>query len=499
MFVVREIQLESIQFLAQSVGSGKTKAAIEGIRLKDDECHIFVAPTKPLAMEIEERMLKDLVDTPLVNKVELLTEDHPDIRRGEVSATILQRINDLGVKDTHVLIVTTQGFRLALPHMNEWTKSRYNIYLDEGIDAIDYKEIALGEDTPRYSALFDRDEETGFTVIRDEHQKVVANLAARNAKALGKHAGLQHEQFTPFAEMITSGLYDVFTTITKHTIYAAGMIRPQLFAGFKSVTMIVAMFEQSPLAKYWSHSHGIALEEFKHELDLRDTHTEKGSLINVWHAFNEIDNASRTNLEYKIDGVRMIDKVVSIVDDFFKRRDETYVYTINNYKKNHPERNIKNGTRMLTHCQGLNDWRQHNNVVVMSSMLPSPRLRDIVVRLLGEDGNKFYHDWRMAHTYQVVGRGSIRTPENESPITLIVLSAGEAKDLCRIFKGATYCGQLGNLPSIKTLKRNGKPVYTDADNVSYSKYKKRQKEAEEPILSKDQWYEIKRKPQLAKA
>ena len=119
---VTEAQLEEIQFLPNPVGSGKTQAAIEGIKLREDECHIFVSPTVDLAQEIYQRMKRDLAGSPLAENLVLITNQHK-ARGRSVRKTVLNemrsRFNNVAalatclpptwVKDTIIRMLGTNG------------------------------------------------------------------------------------------------------------------------------------------------------------------------------------------------------------------------------------------------------------------------------------------------------------------------------------------------------------------------------------------------------
>jgi len=147
--VVKECALETIQFLSEPVGSDKTTAAIEGIRLNSDESYLFVSPTKALARDIEKRMIEDLKDSPLLDKINLITEDTID-RDESVREQTLNTIRDLGPNENHILITTTTGLRNILTEMGQLYKAQYNLLLDEGIDVLERHIAYTGAVTPAY-------------------------------------------------------------------------------------------------------------------------------------------------------------------------------------------------------------------------------------------------------------------------------------------------------------------------------------------------------------
>lgn len=492
---INEIYLEKIHFLANPVGSGKTQAALDTIRLNDDESHIFVSPTNVLATEIMERMEADLADSSIVKHIQLINGEtikkcDEDIRKKTVSEAVLHVIRNQSLDQPHILIVTTQTFRNVLPQISHNDKSRYNVYLDEGIDVLKRAEAHTGDITPQYRDILNCNHETGELTIKNGSRGTVRNIAEGNDKALGLRGGLVQANFVEIAKMLTNDLYKVYGSIGEASIRCIGLLEPDHFLTFKSVTMIVALFEQSPLAVYWKKSKGIKFQVFNHTCSLFDTHSEKGPLISIYHVLHSDDNASKAVLTTDIEGKKIYQHAGKITEDFFAGEKKSYCYSVNNFFKN-PTEALPSGSWMPVKSAGLNIWKDYDNVAALSSSLPETWVKDIIIKLLGVSGQEFYRLWRMASTYQTIGRCSIRNRDKSDLITIVVLSEEEAEDLHTLFKGSKFLGQLGNLPSIKQLRASSKNkmTYKAADNNAYYRYKNSCSNSSEVPLDKETWYQ----------
>ena len=154
---------------------------------------------------------------------------------------------------------------------------------------------------------------------------------------------------------------------------------------------------------------------------------------------------------------------------------------------------------MPVRCAGLDSFGRFNNVAALATCLPPTWVKDTIIRMLGTNGTEFYQSWRLADTYQTIGRCSIRVRESQAPITLIVLSEEEATALGKLFPGSKLMGQLGNLPSMKQHRkraRNDGNDYSPQDTRAYSKFKGRRMKRGQEVPDKATWYVEVRIPQL---
>ncbi len=494
-YAIQEIDPTSFSFLSKPVGSGKTRAAIKYISLNDNESHIFVSPTNDLAKEISARMEKGMRQSRLNGKIKLLNTDNLKSGRDRlgVAESILNEISSLPATDNHILIITTAAFRLILPRLSYWEKSRYNVFLDEGIDPIEYYEANVGILAQKFHNLIEIDGNGKF-VIKEGSKKSVERIALGKDSELKTDGDLCHVKLVKIAKMLNGDIYDVYGTIGDKDVRAVGLVSPKEFCKFKSVTIIVALFNQSLLAKYWEYVYNVKFKEFRCGSGLRDTHKEKGPLISIHYLLHKRDNASRTSLDYNYNGKPIFDLVTETVASFFGNK--TFCYSANK-NQTKLDKIFPNGIRMPIRCAGLNTWQNESNVVVLSTNLPKPWVGNIIKKVLGDSGETFYQDWRFASTYQTVGRCSIRVEANDEKINVVVLSYEEAKALNDLFKGSTLVGQIGSLGSIKRHKKDG-IEYSPADHRAYYKFKKTQAANDNEALSKTEWFHKIRKPNIKK-
>lgn len=156
---------------------------------------------------------------------------------------------------------------------------------------------------------------------------------------------------------------------------------------------------------------------------------------------------------------------------------------------------------MPTVSAGLNEYRYFDNVVSLVCINPAPWVKNRVQELFALEDDDLYELWRFSHTYQTVGRCSLRLRERERPITVVVTSKKCAIQLADLFFGAKIEGQITNLPRYSGLSPTESAAshgvaYTKADNTAYSKYRKRQTTKGLEPLSKESWFESLRLPML---
>lgn len=502
-------KLETLNYLDQPVGSGKTEAIIKSITDRSDCNHLYVTPTVDLAKEIEKRMHHAFsYSCPLLNSIERV--DNTTINKDEtvldnVLASILYA-RESGA--TKILIVTTATFFNMIQHGLIMSHLKYyHVILDEGIDpsetltayysgAISHlvKELVV-QDGDAIKPAEPKDAIKALTAIASNDEEFPDKFS--------KYASLKADpDFKLIADRLINGLFDTYGSVSqevdpdgKGTIRCLALLKPDAIGGFKSVTMIVASFLDTLLANYWQQSHGITMEGFEEKYleGLFNTHAVKGKLIDIYHVFHEDDNASMSNLKKLINNAPVAEVALNVVTEFFE--DEVFLYTMNRrFNLSSPL-----GEKISPVCAGIDHYRQYDNVAVLSASNPEPWVEGVMRKLLPEsDIGAMYKMLANAQAYQIVGRTSLRVRDKRSRIKMVVLSKDIAEYLHAKFEGSTLHGQIGALPSFKAeqmnkrtenaLVRNNGIVYTTADNSAWSRYKQKcvRENIEEP--TKEYWY-----------
>tara|TARA_B100000965_G_scaffold263221_1_gene222162 strand:+ start:1842 stop:3383 length:1542 start_codon:yes stop_codon:yes gene_type:complete len=491
--------LDHIKYLSAPVGSGKTQAVIEDIRDNLDQSYIFVTPTRKLAQQIKNRLDAALVNHGQGENTFLLISDEqepePVIRRA------MNRINGKRPDENHILVITTEAFRNLLPQMTDAQKSGYTVYLDEGIDAIDHVEFRTQRQEVFLEPI-DHAEDGSLSITQNGRELLEA--VARNP---GRLAALNREElntpnFAKIAKLLVSDIYDVYGSIGDASIRVVAFLRPDHFLAFRSVVIIMAIFEQSLLALFWREKYGINFQRYEPGGDLFDTHVQKGPLIRIHHLLHAGDNASRLNLERNSQtgeraadhrgGERVIDRMAEIVNEHFDH--VPYCWAANAYFTN--AQRLLNHDRMPAVSAGLNDYHLFDTVVTLLTMNPPPWVKDMVIRHVEIADDELYELWKISHTYQTIGRCSLRNRDANREIDIVVLSRDCAQRIHALFPGSRIVGQLGDLQHFGAMRRgrgagNRRIPYTDADNAAWYRF---QRANPDNVLTKEEWYRDIRNP-----
>ncbi|MEQ8711028.1 MAG: hypothetical protein RIC36_18750, partial [Rhodospirillales bacterium] len=392
--------------------------------------------------------------------------------------------------------------KLGIPFMSLRPKASYHLFLDEGIEAIDQFSF-----NPQHPELFmdpiGIGDDNSFTISEGQTEllRTVAHHPAELA-AMGREE-LSIQVYQELAKALVSGLYDVYGTVGPNQIRAIALLHPESFMAFRSVTMIMAIFEQSLLALFWTEKYNISFQQSEIGTELFDTHREKGHLIRIHHVLHEGDNASRMNLERhwqtgesRANGLtqeRVIDRIALDVEARFGQA--PYCWSANRFFMNHPP--ILLGNRMPVKCAGLNGFQNFDIVISLASVNPPPWVKNMVLEQISISEEELYELWKLSHTYQIIGRCSLRLRDANRPIDVVVISRNCADNIHRLFEGSQIVGQLTDLPCYSAMQRRRGPArnrgihYTGADNTAWTRYRKAN---EGTAMTKEEWYAQIRNP-----
>lgn len=360
---------QPILYLEEPVGSGKTGLVVSKIASTPTESHIFVAPTKELGREVKERLEKANVQ----NVHHLFSQGGME----SVAKRTKNLINGRAPKESQVLILTGKNFRTILEDLSPILASNYHVYLDEGMDAVEFAELKA-ENIGQYTSLLTTNEE-GLLLPALGEKDVLRNVATRPdlVSKEGKD-NLLTKPFIQIAALVTCGLYDVRATITDRTIRAVALLKPEKFQNFRSVTMVSALWSQSILAMVWEQRYGVTIKPLPHDYALFDTHRAKGPGMEIFYCLHPDDNASSENLKRDaVTGLKggnvpierqVITEIASAVGKFFDQRGLDYCWSANDRYKDRA--GALNAKRMPVVSAGLNTWQELDNVAALACMNP---------------------------------------------------------------------------------------------------------------------------------
>lgn len=496
--------------MSQPVGSGKTYAVIQEIGGHPNANYIYVAPTQLLVNEVMDRLAKQGVDPERLTEI---TSVNNDPRRGHRAT--YKRFLDAVRSDVDgsgtVLVTTTETFRNSLHSLSDHQKKRFTVFLDEGMEAIEE-----GTVKGRYlDAMADMLREEGGLLLPQQNFKQRLNaIAFEEGKAIG--AGdvmLTNSPCRHLARLVCSDLYHCVGRIMPGQIEATGLLRPDLFFGFKRVVILQANFENTTTAIFWRKRKDVRLLPHQPFSDLWDTHKNKGPSMRIWHLLDRADRSSKNLLTRCIhDGAplgegealkdnkeRVIERCARIVQDAFEA--DRYIWSANNDFQNQVS-HLEDAYRLPTRSEGLDNFRDVHCVASLAVMNPKPHVVKMLSDFSKVSSDEIFFAMKFAHTYQTVGRTSIRDRNSSETLKLVVLSYQEAKSLHELFVGSELVGKLGDIPNMGAVaKANGKASrkrfrYTNADTKAYCVYCKNERDKGRMPLEKDAWMQGVRIPRL---
>ena len=469
--------------LSASVGSGKTRAAVRW--MTDPANHarnfLYVAPTRALGEEttINIRAAIAALSGPVVRNVHLVNSDTVE---GKTRVEALRGINAVEGAEGQIQILTTQTFLDVLASIRK--PALWTVILDEAFAPATFDTFSLGADArggwDYFREVFDVDRQQGNRIVPKEGRKaLVADLAdgllnrtggkfeglQKVARAVANPASRCELVFTPRVSTLLAGeeLPPKKKEAAESVLEYASYIAPEYFRGFHEVLFLSALFEQTVLYHLWTRALGVTFEahpEFPVEM-LRDTHTEQGRFLAVGHLLHEGDTSSKENLGRSLltgepgertQGQRVLDHVIRTAAAHFG--EARFLLQTNKATGYEAGRALvpSNADPIPAYAHGLNRFQGVDNVVALCVTNPTPQQLAWVKERTGMAGAEVTKSFRIHTQYQALGRCSIRRAEQTTdPKTVLVAGADDARFLHGLFPGSLWLGQVGNLPSIRSL------------------------------------------------
>lgn len=494
--------------ISSSVGSGKTQAVLEHIRDNLGSGYLYVCPTVALCDEVYLRVLGVLKDHPeYINNGpirRIVTEPNAE---EDVFPRAVEACREYDPALPPIVIVTTTTFEYLLGHLTGFDKGRFNVFVDEGLPAIVQEQFSPAD--PDIFARHFVIDGNGFASPAPGQREILEWVAYSPRRLAGRQLDhLNVEQFRRISKMLVSGNHDVYLTRTDKSLEVLGLLSPEPLRAFRSVTLIVAIFERTLLPIIWRQRHGIEFEDFPLEGELFDAHIEKGPKLSIWHALHEGDLPSTRNLKRNFETgeageieplKQVIFRAAQQIEAHFEP-EPVYCWAANKSFRN--PGNVLTGRRMPVISAGLDHYKLFNSVVSLVCINPQPWVKTRMLELFDLENDELYELWRFSHTYQTIGRCSLRMRERQDPVEAIVTSRTCAEQLAAIFPGSRIRGQITDLPRYSTERARDAVVeqfgraYTPADNSAFSKYRARCKNQGVEPLPKEKWFADLRLPRL---
>lgn len=485
-----------IYAISTSVGSGKTRAAIDYLCSPEaaTQNFLYVAPTIRLINQTAADLRSKLESTPngALRNVHLI---HTESRHDEdipTSVETLAVINEAAGNLGKVVIITTKTFLSILPAIAE--KGHWRVILDEAFSPVSFLPFHLGskaaDNWSYFCEIFSIDRSDNYRVLPAPGKTSwVEEIASGNVKRSGqKYQGLQSfaaavgnpalrcelvptQKTRAFLDDIQStagGRLDEVASGTGGVLLIASYVTPEHFLAFREVIFMSALFEQTMLYHLWKRVFGIRFDThpwFSQDR-LRDVHREQGRHVAVGHLLHKDDKSSKHNLfrnrytaapDEREQGLRVVDQAVKIASEYFQGSP----FLLQTNKASGYESGAallpENAIPIPPTSHGLNEYQDCNHVAALAVTNPIPQEAEWIMQRTGLTFDETLLAYRIHTVYQAVGRSAIRKA-NPTADLKIFLTAGydDARMLHELFEGSTWLGQIGDLESMSKLTKAGR-------------------------------------------
>ena len=439
------------------LGSGKTTAAIEfaGHAAQAGQKFVIVQPS----IQLINQSLKQF------------RERWPHVAaraiHGETTTNVAREIanHTKSSSDGEVLFITHS----ALMQSPYWDRRKdWNLIIDEAPQAFYNVEFAL---PVNYHAILPALEAHSYNIRYSRIIPGDVTLLDRIAENRGDDQ--IDAVFQDFARKLRSDRWNMFVLseqferfqngqITDGRLMVLGLIGPQIFDGFASVTIMSANLNRTIIYQHLVEAGKSFAAHEAIESRLRFRRHENGDLLTIHYA---VEDGNWTKHKRN--------KLVTVGDETYSVNDlivsgslelfgnEEFVWLANkDIEKDAKQRSwaiVKpfdgSGVALPHSPHGLNCYQHIHNAAVLPALNPSPALYGFLdeVAHLNSDAVRqaVYHE----AVYQAAGRISTRNPDDKTPKRLVVADRLAADALAALYPGANVM----RLPFAELIPQSGIP------------------------------------------
>lgn len=294
---------------------------------------------------------------------------------------------------------------------------------------------------------------TDLFVVRSDAENLTDNRYVRafpsdrkalEAIAQNKHRDQVWDILQQFASILVSDHWSAYVLDDQYTnliasrgeqraLLAFAHLRPSLFAGFESATIMGACLKQSVLYHLWS---GMGVDFRPHraiQKGLRYSSHQNGSSLTIHYATSQDWSKNYRDKALSDDGASTVfSRVVQRVREVFGEND--FVWMGN---RDTPDEVFGgNSHRLPNSPYGLNPYQHIQNAVILSALLPPPA-HFAFLDALGLDSHEVKQAGYWQATYQAAMRISLRNPDDRNQKTVIVMDVATAEWMATMFPGCT--------------------------------------------------------------
>ena len=416
-----------ITYSSAPSGAGKTSQIIRrACQLAHEHKRVLILqPTKEL---IAKTVAEELNRQPGVPQYHVF---HQDTVAGSSVASEITRFFNAAEDAGQIVFATHQVFPY-IPHIAN--KGDWHVLVDEELQILRYNCHQIPQ---THALITDHIELVPYDSI---YSRVWVRDLELLAHARNKDGDELLERLRDTGRILCSRHWDTYVNTEQYDKLRKGKVKRlafhsilnwQLLAGFGSVFMAAANFEDTAVYRLWSQD-----VEFKENQEfsrsLRFSEHQNGHLITIYYGTNAQWSKKRAEAASgSSDSQNTQDRLIQATKQLFG--DKKFLWQANKSMQDNPFGS--NGQRLPNKPHGLNAYSEIHNIAFLSALNPpSDHFRFLETRgLTGGDVRSAIY---FQAAYQSVMRTSIRDPNNQDPKRIVVPDLPLAEYLQSKFPGS---------------------------------------------------------------
>jgi hypothetical protein len=323
--------------------------------------------------------------------------------------------------DCGQIIFTTHHVLQFVPY---WTEKRdLHLLIDEDFQVVRYENLRL-PDTHRL--VTDDIKIANYNVAYGKVE--IGNAGALKRKARNKDDDAILDVLSETLRILTNPNWETFVNFEQyaklrrgdgHTLAFHSLLRPSILAGFGSVFMAAALFENTAIYRLWSEAGVKFVDDTELASKLRYSTHSNGGLITIYHVTDTPWSKKLRNT--KLEGGTVLDLMLAGAGKLFSENE--FVWQANADYKHNPFGT--QGIRLPNMPHGLNAYSHVHDMVFTSSLNPNPdHIKFLNSRGLSSDAIRA--SIYFSTCYQAIMRISTRDPNCTHEKRIIVPDLGAA-------------------------------------------------------------------------
>lgn len=426
---------KQIKTVSAPCGAGKTFSL--GSHIKQNEAFktkwLVAMPTKDMCNQAS-------YDFKTIHNIDNVHNIHSN-NTNNVSLSVQHTIKQINQQESGVIVIT-QAALLNIPFFQN--KEEWNLVIDE-IPSVDnfYEPTLPYNYTNLFSFIRVKQQITPDLLEIELKNEVSAKLFCnRNyddvdniIKPIIKDL-IEHKQvFTdkPNWDKISKnditddGEVDMTYGNAKNKLYFLSMLKPKIYDGFKTVTIMGANFEQSLLFKWWSEYCNVDFQTHKKITSkLRYLEYTNGGRLHLWYGSEKKWSKRQRDKQYN-DELTMGQYLEQKVNEKFGANT---LYAVN---KDQYDTTLK-GNEIPVISFGLNKYDQYDNIYFGAALNRKPK-HIKMLNSLGIDSDYISRAQAYEICHQAIMRTSLRRPDCNNDVNAILTDIFVAESIARLFPG----------------------------------------------------------------